>query len=163
MLSKKCFNWRLALLTSWLLLLCSGSFSHHVKFYSFMFMYNISTQVVCVNGMHTSGVLFFPSPVAESCIRDERYGKKWDLGNELCANQNIGVNTPYHLIFVYIFSLSRLALRINFNVFLVVFKKHILRSMLSCVSRARKLARVWILLVIPYFCFLLWLRKGALP
>ena len=31
---------------------CSGSFSKHVKFYSFMFMYKISTRVVCGNGKH---------------------------------------------------------------------------------------------------------------
>ena len=31
---------------------CSGSPSHHVKFYGFMFMQKISTQVVCVNGKH---------------------------------------------------------------------------------------------------------------
>ena len=30
-------------------ILCSRSFSHHVKFYSFMFMHKISTRVVCVN------------------------------------------------------------------------------------------------------------------
>ena len=28
----------------------SGSFSHHIKLYSFMFMHNISTTVVYVNG-----------------------------------------------------------------------------------------------------------------
>ena len=31
-------------------ILCSGFFSHHVKFYSFMFMRKISTRVVCVIG-----------------------------------------------------------------------------------------------------------------
>ena len=31
---------------------CSGSPSHRVKFYGFMFMHKISTQVVCVNGKH---------------------------------------------------------------------------------------------------------------
>ena len=30
--------------------LCSKSFSYHFKFYNFMFMHQISTQVVCVNG-----------------------------------------------------------------------------------------------------------------
>ena len=30
-------------------ILCSGLFSHHVKFYSFMFMHRISTRVVCIN------------------------------------------------------------------------------------------------------------------
>ena len=30
-------------------ILCGGLFSHQVKFYSFMFMQKISTQVVCVN------------------------------------------------------------------------------------------------------------------
>ena len=30
--------------------LCRESFSHHFKFYSFMFMYEIFTRVVCVNG-----------------------------------------------------------------------------------------------------------------
>ena len=29
--------------------LCSKSFSHHFKFYSFMFTHKISTRVVCVN------------------------------------------------------------------------------------------------------------------
>ena len=29
---------------------CSGNFFHHIKFYSIMFMHNISTRVVCVNG-----------------------------------------------------------------------------------------------------------------
>ena len=33
-------------------ILCSGSFSHNVKFYSFMFMQENSTRVVCVNGLH---------------------------------------------------------------------------------------------------------------
>lgn len=32
--------------------LCYGFLSQHVKFYGFMFMYKISTQVVCVNGKH---------------------------------------------------------------------------------------------------------------
>ena len=31
---------------------CSGSFSHHVKFYSFIFIHKISTRVICVNGKH---------------------------------------------------------------------------------------------------------------
>ena len=31
-------------------IVCSGSSSHHVKFYSFMFIHRISTRVVCVNG-----------------------------------------------------------------------------------------------------------------
>ena len=30
----------------------SGSSSHHVKFYSFVFMHRISTRVVCVNCKH---------------------------------------------------------------------------------------------------------------
>jgi len=30
-------------------ILCGGLFSHQVKFYSFMFMQKISSQVVCVN------------------------------------------------------------------------------------------------------------------
>ena len=29
---------------------CSGLFSHHVKFYSFMFMQKVYTRMVCVNG-----------------------------------------------------------------------------------------------------------------
>ena len=33
-------------------IMCSGSFSHHFKFYSFMFAYKISTREVCVNGKH---------------------------------------------------------------------------------------------------------------
>ena len=33
-------------------ILCSGSFSHHVKFYSFTFMQENSTWVVCVNCKH---------------------------------------------------------------------------------------------------------------
>ena len=32
------------------IVLCGGLFSHHVKFYSFMFMPKISTRVVCGNG-----------------------------------------------------------------------------------------------------------------
>ena len=35
-----------------LVVLCNVSFSHQVKFYSFVFMHNISTRVVCVNGKH---------------------------------------------------------------------------------------------------------------
>ena len=31
---------------------CSRLFSHHFKFYSFVFMHRISTQVVCVSGKH---------------------------------------------------------------------------------------------------------------
>ena len=41
-----------------LVVLCNASFSHHVKFYSFMFMHNISIRVVCVNGKH---LCLFPS------------------------------------------------------------------------------------------------------
>ena len=33
-------------------ILCSGLLSHHVKYFSFMFMHKISTQEVCVNGKH---------------------------------------------------------------------------------------------------------------
>ena len=33
-------------------LLCSLSFSHHVKFYSSMFLHMISTRMVCVNRRH---------------------------------------------------------------------------------------------------------------
>ena len=29
-----------------------GSFSHHIKFYSLMFVHKISTRVVCVNCRH---------------------------------------------------------------------------------------------------------------
>ena len=32
-----------------LVVLCNASFSHQVKFYSFVFMHNISTRVVCEN------------------------------------------------------------------------------------------------------------------
>ena len=37
-----------------LYILCSGSFFHHVKFYSFILMHKIFTRVVCVNGKHPS-------------------------------------------------------------------------------------------------------------
>ena len=37
-------------------ILCDGSFSHHVKSYSFMFLQKISTRVVCVNGEHPSNI-----------------------------------------------------------------------------------------------------------
>ena len=37
-------------------ILCSGSFSHLVKSYSFMFLHKISTRVVCVNGKHPSNI-----------------------------------------------------------------------------------------------------------
>ena len=57
-----------------------SSFSHHVKVYSFMFTHTISTQVVCVNGMHTSGVLFFPSPVGEPCTVTRDTGRSETLG-----------------------------------------------------------------------------------
>ena len=33
-------------------ILCSRSFSQHVKFYSFLFMHEISTRMDCVNGKH---------------------------------------------------------------------------------------------------------------
>ena len=36
--------------SAYLDILCSGNFFHHVKLYSFMFRYKISTRVVCVNG-----------------------------------------------------------------------------------------------------------------
>ena len=42
-----------------LVVLCNASFSHQVKFYSFMFMHNISTRVVCVNGKHPRSLPFF--------------------------------------------------------------------------------------------------------
>ena len=32
--------------------LCNWSFSHYLKFYSFIFIHKISTPVVCVNAMH---------------------------------------------------------------------------------------------------------------
>ena len=37
---------------------CSGSFSHHVKFSSLMFMKKISTRVVCLNGKHPCRAAF---------------------------------------------------------------------------------------------------------
>ena len=37
-----------------LCVLFSGQFSHHVKFYSFMFLHKIFTRVVCVNGKYPS-------------------------------------------------------------------------------------------------------------
>ena len=43
-----------------LVVLCNVSFSHQVKFYSFVFMHNISTLVVCVNGKHPWSLPFFP-------------------------------------------------------------------------------------------------------
>ena len=43
-----------------LVVLCNASFSHQVKFYSFEFMHNISTRVVCVNGKHPWSLPFFP-------------------------------------------------------------------------------------------------------
>ena len=43
-----------------LVVLCNASFSHQVKFYSFVFMHNISTRVVCVNGEHPWSLPFFP-------------------------------------------------------------------------------------------------------
>ena len=43
-----------------LVVLCNASFSHQVKFYSFMFMHNISIRVVCVNGKHPLSLPFFP-------------------------------------------------------------------------------------------------------
>ena len=43
-----------------LAVLCNASFSHQVKFYSFVFMHNISTRVVCVNGKHPWSLPFFP-------------------------------------------------------------------------------------------------------
>ena len=39
-------------------ILCSGSFSQHVKFYSFLFMHEISTRMDFVNGKHLKS---FPS------------------------------------------------------------------------------------------------------
>ena len=71
-------------------ILCSGPFSYHVTFYSFMFMHNISTQVVCVNGMHTSGALFFPSPVAESCIVTRDTEKSETLGMSCVRTKILG-------------------------------------------------------------------------
>ena len=43
-----------------LVVLCNASFSHQVKFYSFVFMHNISTRGVCVNGKHPWSLPFFP-------------------------------------------------------------------------------------------------------
>ena len=43
-----------------LVILCNASFSHQVKFNSFMFRNNISTRVVCVNGKHPWSLPFFP-------------------------------------------------------------------------------------------------------
>ena len=38
-------------------ILCSGSFSQHVKFYGFLSMHEISTRMVCVNGKHLKSFL----------------------------------------------------------------------------------------------------------
>lgn len=38
--------------------LCSGSYSHHVKFYSFVFNDKDSTRVFCVNGKHPKFPLY---------------------------------------------------------------------------------------------------------
>ena len=43
-----------------LVVLCNASFSRQVKFYSFVFIHNISTRVVCVNGKHPWSLPFFP-------------------------------------------------------------------------------------------------------
>ena len=43
-----------------LVVLCNASFSHQVKFYSFVFLHNISTRVVCVNGKHPWSLPFLP-------------------------------------------------------------------------------------------------------
>ena len=43
-----------------LVVLCNASFSHQVKFYSFVLMDNISTRVVCVNGKLPWSLPFFP-------------------------------------------------------------------------------------------------------
>ena len=43
-----------------LVVLCNASFSHQVKLYSFVFMHNISTRVVCVNGKYPWSLPFFP-------------------------------------------------------------------------------------------------------
>ena len=37
---------------------CSGSFSHHVRFSSVMFMHKISTWMVCLNGKHPCRAAF---------------------------------------------------------------------------------------------------------
>ena len=38
-------------------MVCSGSSSHHAKFYILMFMHRISTRVVCVNSKHPLNII----------------------------------------------------------------------------------------------------------
>ena len=53
-------------------------------------MDTISTQVVCVNGKHTPGALFFPSPVAESCTVTRDMGRSETLGMSCVRTKILG-------------------------------------------------------------------------
>ena len=64
------FSPALYYLNAWNRLHCSGSFSHHVKFYSFIFMHKISTRVICVNGKH---------PLVYWLVLNRFLADKWEI------------------------------------------------------------------------------------
>ena len=49
---------------------CGGSFSQHVKFYSFIFMHKISSRVICVNGKH---------PLVYWLVLNRFLADKWEI------------------------------------------------------------------------------------
>ena len=55
------------ILGSAIFLLFGVLFSHHVKFYSFMFMCKISTWVVCVNGNQLYGISSIQYWILKKC------------------------------------------------------------------------------------------------
>ena len=58
---------RAVILGSAIFLLFGGLFSHHVKFYSFMFMRKISTLMVCVKGNQLYGVFSIQYWILKKC------------------------------------------------------------------------------------------------
>ena len=69
---------------------CSRLFSHHFKFYSFVFMHRISTQVVCVSGKHHR----FPYDInAVQCIMVNECAKQEIASHEQKTSRTVASGT----------------------------------------------------------------------
>ena len=96
-----------------LVVLCNASFSHQVKFYSFVFMHNISTRVVCENGEHPWSLPFFPlrslhraiSSIQTPDTGHYRYPihdkKTWHVLGKVQASRVSRIEVAHMLLWVY--------------------------------------------------------------
>lgn len=75
-------------------LCCYWSFSHFVKFYSFMFLHKISTRVVCVNGKYTQTF---------AVIAIVFYSCKLKIRNSV-TKRLLSSNCTFTLLYIYITS-----------------------------------------------------------